>query len=240
VGAPTADRCDNPAVTQIDWSNPTVQGALIASLISLVGLIGAGLAGFLAAVLGAHIGATAARHAADVAQREAEADREDARQSRLADRVEAHQSRFADRKLSLAVELLLAADAHTTEASEQVRVKLEDARVRSEYGVDDTDMTIPAVGSPDLVRRAYQALDLVSPGTADAARELYLATLPLGQLAARWRDPEGDDKQWSRDWQRATDRWDDARHGFVDSVRIDLGVSPDGARTHQGTRPPAS
>jgi len=59
----------------IDWSNPTVQGAFIAAMISLVGVILAAAAGFAGAILGSSIAARATRQAVEVERHDAEAAR---------------------------------------------------------------------------------------------------------------------------------------------------------------------
>jgi hypothetical protein len=212
----------------IDWSNPTIQGVVIAGLIGLAGVAIAAVAGFFGAKAGARIGAEAARESARISQAEAQADRDDARQAREADRQDARLARFAERKLTLAMDLLLAADLHSDQALVQTAAKLDRWQQELDFGPLEDPGPLPAVGTTQPVRNAFQALDLVAPGIAEAARRLYLATLPLGDLAARWPEPnQDDDNRWARNWQEANDRWDDARHDFVGAVRADLGVNPD-------------
>jgi len=151
--------------------------------------------------------------------------------ARAADRKDARLDRFADRKLSLAVDLLLAADRHVDESRVQVASKYSRWELEDAYGPEAVEAdTIPPVGETRPVRVAWQALDLVAPGVASAAGELYLATVPIGALAAAWPDPANrrgaNEERWPRDWQSANDRWDEARHAFVDAVRRDLGVIP--------------
>jgi hypothetical protein len=65
----------------IDWANPTVQGAVVAALISFAGVLIAGIAGVSGAVLGGRIAARAARDAAAAAANESAANREESRQA---------------------------------------------------------------------------------------------------------------------------------------------------------------
>jgi hypothetical protein len=209
----------------IDWSNPTIQGGGIGGGIGLVGVVIAAVAGYFGAKAGARIGADAAKESARISQVEARADRDDAREAREADRQDARLDRFADRKLSLAVDVLLAADLHSDQSRVQVAAKVERWNIELEHGDDAYDGTIPPVGSTQPVREAMQALELVAPGIAEPAGDLYRATLPLGSLAARWMDLERPDaSRWAEDWADALERWDDARSAFVTAVRADLGV----------------
>src|SRR5206468_2956441 len=124
--------------------------------------------------------------------------------------------RFADRKLSLAVDLVLAADLHTDQARQQVAAKFERWEVSVEYGSGLTDQDgepyegpdIPSIGPSQPVRSAFLALELVSPGMTDAAKEFYLATVNVGRLAAGWQSPERDrDRQSDREWADADEKW---------------------------------
>jgi hypothetical protein len=205
--------------------DPTLQAAIVGGIVGGIG--------------GALVGAIGAWVVARMNRAEARAAREDARQAREAERQDARLDRFADRKLSLAVDLLVAADHHVDQARVQVAAKLDEWNTEQAYGPLEEPMDIPEVGPTTPVRHAYLALDLVAPGVADAAGELYRRTLPLGDLAANWADPpEGDDaKRWVRNWAEANDAWNDARHAFVDAVRRDLGVDLDqaSARPVKGT-----
>lgn len=183
---------------------------LVAIVAAAAGLGGAGL--------GAWIAARETRRASVVAHAESEANRQDLRHAR-----------FAERKLALAVDLLLAADLHRRESDQQVASKWERFTVELEYGIQDDDRPDPPVGSTEPVRAAYLALDLVAPAAAPAAANLYLATVPLGALAAIWKDPatgpQDASKDWVRQWGEAIERWNDARQDFVDAVRLDLDVN---------------
>jgi hypothetical protein len=206
------------------------QTAVTIALIGLGGVLLAAIAGVGGAFLGSWIAAGATRKAAAIAQVEAQADRDEARRARDADRRDARLDRFADRKLSLAVDLLLAADLHSDQSRNQVAAKVERWNLQVEYGIDASNVTIPAVGPTQPVRDAFQALDLVAPGISEPARRFYQATVPLGDLAGRWMDLEREDaSRWGVDWARAVDGWADARYDFVAAVRADLGVNPDGA-----------
>ena len=81
----------------MDLTDPAVQRTLLPSVIALSGVIVAALAGFLGAVAGARISASAARHAGELAHAEAEAEREEARQvverNRQAELTEWHRVR---------------------------------------------------------------------------------------------------------------------------------------------------
>ena len=214
----------------IDWSNPTIQGVLIAGLIGLTGVVIAAIAGVLGARAGARIGADAAREAARLAKEQAEADRHDARVARDADRELAYRDRFAERTLALAVDLLLAADLHRREADQQIAERWQRFEDDVNYGSEAaTTEPLPSVGPTEPVRAAYLALDLVAPALAEPAAELYRATVPLGALAATWPHPTRDDdaKRWAREWAEATNRWDTARVAFVDATRGDLAVMPE-------------
>lgn len=214
----------------IDWSDPTVQGAFIASMITIAGVILAALAGVGGVVLGAHIAAGAAEKAAKLAASEAQANRDDARQARELDRVDAQRARFADRKFTLAIDLLRAADVHWREAAQYVASRWEDFEQRMDFDTE-REGPFPTIGTTEPVRAAFLALDLVAPAMAPTASELYEATVPIGSLAASWREPEGasaDSKEWSRKWAVTNERWIDARLAFVDAVRADLGVNLDG------------
>ncbi len=124
---------------------------------------------------------------------------------------------------------MLAADRHSDESDFQVGARLDRWETEVEYGAEAVEgMPIPPVGSTQPVRDAFLALDLVSPGISEPALRLYLATSPLGTLAAAWPDPERDnDRRWAVEWHEARDKWNDARHDFVDAVRADLGVNPE-------------
>jgi hypothetical protein len=212
----------------IDWSNPTIQGVVIAGAIGLAGVVIAAIAGYFGAKAGARIGAEAAKESARITQRQAQADRDDARRARDADRQDARLDRFADRKLSLAVDMLLAADLHSDQSRNQVAVKVERWNDRLEYGEETAYVPIPLVGPTQPVRDAFQALDLVAPAISEPARRFYQATIPLGSLAARWMELERPDAaQWGQDWAMAIDRWDEERYAFVAAVRADLGVNPE-------------
>jgi hypothetical protein len=205
------------------------QTAVTVALIGLAGVVLAAIAGVSGAFLGSRIAAGATRKAAAIAQAEAQADREEARKARDADRRDARLDRFADRKLSLAVDLLLAADLHSDQSRNQVEAKVDRWNFLTEYE-GTYEGTIPDVGPIQPVRDAFQALDLVAPGIAAPAGNLYAATVPLGGLAARWGDHEREDaSRWGQDWAYAVDRWAEARSAFVAAVRADLGVNPDDA-----------
>lgn len=63
----------------IDWTSPAIQGAFIAAIIGLFGIVLAAIVGVLGAIIGARTAADAARDAAKAAQDVASADREEAR-----------------------------------------------------------------------------------------------------------------------------------------------------------------
>lgn len=210
-----------PSAASLD---PGVQ----AGLLLVISVTLAATAGAAGAVLGANIAADAAREAARVAQQNSDADRQDARVARDLDRQDARRFQFADRKLALAVDLLVAADVHLREAEQQVATKWERWNIETDFGVDarPTD-PLPEVNPSEPVRRAFLALDIVAPMVAPAAGELYEATVPLGSMAASWTEPASHNdynKEWSRKWTEARDRWDGARFAFVEAVRNDLGL----------------
>jgi hypothetical protein len=212
-----------PDAARVD---PGVQAALLL-VISVTLAATAGAAG---AVIGASIAADAARESAAKAQQEAQTDRDDARQARELDRRDARMVRFADRKFELAVELLRAADIHSREATQYVASRLEDWEDQMTLGTDRAG-PFPTIHPTDPVRAAYLALDLVAPAMAPTAAALYEATVPLGSLAVSWLEPDragADNNEWARKWAEALEGWQDARHDFVDAVRADLGVNPDG------------
>lgn len=66
---PANDLSQYRAVT-IDWTDPTVQGVVIAAVISLAGVFVAAVAGVFGALGGARIGAKAAQETAKVTQAE--------------------------------------------------------------------------------------------------------------------------------------------------------------------------
>jgi hypothetical protein len=216
----------------IDWSDPHLQGVLVGGAIGLAGVLAAAVAGYLGARGGARIAATAAREVARLAQAESQSDRQVSIDARALERADAQRDRFADRKLSLAVDLLLAADGHADEARVQVAAKYERWEQEDQYGseaFEGTPADYPTVGSTTPVRAAWQSLDLVAPNVTAEAGELYLATVPLGAMAAAWPDPsypgDGRTERWPVEWRAALDRWTEARHAFVDAVRIDLDVA---------------
>jgi len=189
-----------------------------------VDLTGLADVGKLAA--GALIGALAALIVARMNRGETRRSRLEAREDRALDRKDARRARFVDRKVELAAQLLLAADLHADEARRQVGAKVDRWTQDMEYGQEAVEgYNIPTVGPTQPVREAFLALDLVAPAIAGSAGDLYIATVPLGELAGRWPDPRFDsDQSWSRDWTIALERWDAAREAFVEAVRSDLGV----------------
>lgn len=215
----------------IDWTNPTIQGVLVGGAIGLAGVLAAAVAGYLGARGGARIAAAASSEEARLAQVEAQADRQAALEARSIERQDARRDRFADRKLSLAVELLLAADLHADEARTNVAARFDRWRDEDEYGpeaFDGVPTNFPSIGTTTPVRAAWQSLDLVAPNVESQARALYEATVPLGSLAADWSEPGSGDPagRWPIDWTTANDRWNEARHAFVAAVRADLNVNP--------------
>lgn len=145
---------------QIDWTNPTVQGAFLAGLIGIAGVIVAALAGFGGAVLGSWISARAARAAATLAKGESEADR-----------VEARQARLAERTLELASTVLAQAERHKHEIGVQFR-----SWNRAAAEGLNPDGVISEVGPTEAILDAVGGLYIVaSQGTADAAWDLYTA-----------------------------------------------------------------
>jgi hypothetical protein len=203
-----------------------VQVALVVVIAGAIGVFGV--------IVAAGISADATRAGAAIAQRVVvrarvddalarEQDRATARQERDADREDGRLERFADRKLSLAVDLLLAADGHASTSRDHVAAKAARWAAELEYGPEN-ETPLPEIGSAERVRNAFQALDLVAPAVGLTASSLYLATVRLASLAGGASAESQSDPDWVREWDAANERWSAARLAFVDAVRRDLGV----------------
>jgi hypothetical protein len=73
----------------------------------------------------------------------------------------------------------------------------------------ERDGPFPTIGTTEPDRAAFLALDLVAPAMAPTAGELYQATVPVGSLAASWREPVGagaDSIEWSKRWAATNER----------------------------------
>jgi hypothetical protein len=189
-----------------------------AGLLLVVSVTLAATAGAAGAVLGASISATEAR-----------TNREEAREARAEERRDAGRARYGERKLSLTVDLLLAADVHRREAEAQVNARADRwwlGEVEGEWDASG-QIEIPTIGPSEPVRRAAQAIDIVAPLVAPAAEGLYASTVRVGESATHYQDqgtPPGD--KWWDSWKEDLDAWADARARFVEAVREDLGVNP--------------
>lgn len=208
--------------------------AIILGVISLGGVILAAVAGIGGALLGSRIGAGATRRAAEMGQEESRADRAAALSARDAERTDARRDRFADRKLTLAVDLLLAADEHNRQAHARIVAVGDRMKLRLDFGEEAADaIEIPTIGSSELVRQAMLSLELMAPAMAPAAMDLYQATVKLGALSAQTSEHGSHDREqrdlveWPREWIDAESGWNVQRFVFVDAARADLGVDAD-------------
>lgn len=173
-----------------------------------VALIG-GLAAIGGAILGAWIGARAARDAARASQVEAQADREDARQARFADRI---------RELAVS----LAHEADRVLAGVQAEARLRDG------GYMPTDVSVQVDPGWD---RWVRELRLVSrrPGTGNAADRLDVT---LGHVLAYSVQPRGGGSRVIPSnvdgWEAADAECWDALEEFEDAIHAELGVDHGG------------
>ena len=169
-----------------------------------VALIG-GLSGIGGAILGAWIGARAARDAARASQVEAQADREDARQARFADRIR-----------DLAVSLAHEADRVLAGVQAEVRLRAG--------GYMPTDVSVQVDPGWD---RWVRELRLVSrrPGTRKAADQLDVA---LGRVLAFAVQPRGGGSRAIpsnvNGWEAADAECWDALDAFEAAIHAELGV----------------
>jgi hypothetical protein len=209
--------CRLAPMPTIDWSNATVQGAWLAAVIALTGVVVAAIAGFLGAIFGARVGAGAARHAADVAREQAEKDRADAAEARREAADAERSARFRDQKRELLTELYVTCDKRKREVESQVQWRRDVANGR---GGED-----PGVGSTEPARRAYLAVSLLTNYEATAAAgELYSRTVALGashSYRAAEAQPVGrpDEERWIAD----LNAWSSAVADFINEASSDLG-----------------
>ena len=172
----------------IDWTNPYVQGAFVAAVIALVGVVVAALAGFGGAIVGARIGAKAAERTADASRLEAQADREaaaaaraEARSDGLAareeDRADARrQWLLADRRGAVTALLVAADDLYDDLTSDEARLAPGTGRRRSIRDVAfrraAADIVILVYSIAEQAKALQGAIDALEKAVDAEARQL--------------------------------------------------------------------
>ncbi|HEY5433768.1 MAG TPA: hypothetical protein VIK13_00920 [Candidatus Limnocylindrales bacterium] len=204
----------------IDWTNPYVQGAFVAAIIALVGVVVAALAGFGGAIVGARIGARAAERTTEASRLEAQADRQDAAVARAEVREDAAKQRFLDQRVAAIIAYLEAVDA--------MRVYVDDLILAGQAG------DVLAVDDRANLRlaRAETALHLLAPDLA-VSPAITCSTAILGMVsrAAFWTVQVAKAREAGMPPPSLPDDWDDrvgrqaiARADFVMAAVRHLGI----------------
>lgn len=198
-------------IPPIDWTNATVQGAWVAGVFAIVGvLIGVG-----GTLVGTRAGTSAAKEATRVAQEQGEKDREDAATARREAAEAERFARFRDEKRELYTALWIACDHHMRDVEAQVQWRRE--MVNGKGGQD------PGIGSTEPARRANLALFMLADVEPSlAAGVLYSRTVALGANHAYvpngQRVPAPDEGLWTFDFNA----WNAAAADYQNAVSADL------------------